>query len=909
MGQDGIEKGYAVSSDSGSHRCEAAGRASLFRALFVRPSRGLRLLAVLFLAMATVSIGGCGGCRKTDQVTKKKKPPKPDFKTGLLRTQPNPLTRAFATAKPGHLTSATLDLTANNFDFHGHLATDPVPLDPLPFSLENERPVDLPKGQKKRSEIFFYVPPGQRRPQIVTRLLTRSTRSRVISDGLPVQPMLAHQYHLLVLADSEDRYQFLTALDSVRFPSGDGEDSSIRLRDAHYRVVAPKIETEIPLSENPLAWTSIAYILWDGIDPQLLTKRQRQAMLDWLHWGGRLIVSGPRSMDALRGSFLEPYLPATGGGVLQLTQESFDELNARWSQEQHGVRPLKLIEEWSGEKLIAATDAPVEVTVADEGRPLVIERRVGRGVVVVTAFGLSQRELVAWDGYDGFVNGCLLRRTARDFPLDFAEKYGTVRVQWLDRKINPRVKNYDPGRTTAVRFFSRDEGVDHTDSRHQIGVSPRDLPADYAPDGFGGSGWSRADGAPFEQADWSVDETARFIGAGAAGWDDFNPVAAAARESLRDASGVDIPDARFVLAMLGIYLVVLVPVNWAFFSAVGRVEWAWIAAPVISLVFAVVVVRQAQLDIGFIRARNDIGVAELHAGHQRAHLTRYTSLYTSLSTDYELSFDDPSAMAQPFPGLADSFGGGGSRTTLTLRRLPKVTLSGFNVSSNSVRYLHSEQMFDLDGTLSCETGEGGEPLAVSNDTGLTIQGAAVVTRDQEDGSYHAAWIGSLPSGTSARLNFQPAKKGFRIERCFREWNGSPVTSLNEFDLNRETEPETEAESTTSETELGTEGDESTPSDMQSTRKRTTSGQLNIGRLISLAVRYCERGEYRLVGWTEDALSGEAIVPKANQFRQVHLVIAHLCYGELPTPTPDVGSRAKLERILTPKLGPEDLLDR
>ena len=57
---------------------------------------------------------------------------------------------------------------------------------------------------------------------------------------------------------------------------------------------------------------------------------------------------------------------------------------------------------------------------------------------------------------------------------------------------------------------------------------------------------------------------------------------------------------------------------------------------------------------------------EVQGGYSRAHLTRYMALYSSLSTTYDIRFDDPSALAQPFsfdrPVLA-----GQGRSTVTLR--------------------------------------------------------------------------------------------------------------------------------------------------------------------------------------------------------------------------------------------------
>ena len=65
-------------------------------------------------------------------------------------------------------------------------------------------------------------------------------------------------------------------------------------------------------------WTSIACVLWDDASPAALEPAQQQAMLDWLHWGGQLILSGPDTLDTLRDSFLAPYLPALRAGARKL---------------------------------------------------------------------------------------------------------------------------------------------------------------------------------------------------------------------------------------------------------------------------------------------------------------------------------------------------------------------------------------------------------------------------------------------------------------------------------------------------------------------------------------------------------------------------------------------------------------
>ena len=59
------------------------------------------------------------------------------------------------------------------------------------------------------------------------------------------------------------------------------------------------------------------------MSPDSLSVSQQQAMLDWLHWGGQLVLiggAGP-SFSIFRDSFLDPYLPADPTGESQLLGE------------------------------------------------------------------------------------------------------------------------------------------------------------------------------------------------------------------------------------------------------------------------------------------------------------------------------------------------------------------------------------------------------------------------------------------------------------------------------------------------------------------------------------------------------------------------------------------------------------
>ena len=201
------------------------------------------------------------------------------------------------------------------------------------------------------------------------------------------------------------------------------------------------------------AWTAIAYVLWDGMPVDKLTADQQRAMIDWLHWGGQLIISGPDSLDQLAGSFLAPYLPATSGGTEELKSPHFEPLNENWSlhQEKAGERlSLKVLD--------TSPLVGVRLRLEDQAHwlegtgELVAERQVGRGRTVVTSFALRSSEIVNWGSFDSFVNGGLLRRPPRVFSVT---DLGAPRMDWAgmsERRLDPRLMS-------ATRYFARDVAV------------------------------------------------------------------------------------------------------------------------------------------------------------------------------------------------------------------------------------------------------------------------------------------------------------------------------------------------------------------------------------------------------------------------------------------------------------------
>lgn len=822
--------------------------------------------------------------------------------------------------KPAHWIAVAQSAKANAQDFDGVLTYEVLANEglraPAALRLISRRPLVVARESEKVVEALLYCPPVVSGvPRLESSVRERRGGMVLAPSTIPLRPMLDHQYHLVVLAKEPDRYAFLDALYSVTAPLRDTVDTSAvnpsqLSLDAqkNYRVVAVPIDepSGLALPDNPLAWTSIAYVLWDEVDPESLRPDQRDALVDWINWGGQLIVNGPDSLDLLRGSFLEPLLPATWGGARQIPRREIELLEASWAAGDTG-RPLAADSEWTGVEL-----EPVSGSVALRGAVnLLVERRVGRGRVLVSGMQLADRRLVAWSrGVDNLFNGAILRRPARRFvPRTTGAAVGgagqKVAVEWAPPLEPMRI---DPLLNAKQRYFVRDAHVDmdalqlryqsmgvtsgggpparppwaQGSANQPVGGPAAGGPAagvqgpggqgapfggEFGGGAFGGGAGQQPGGfvgANVGEEDWVTLAPAAVPG-GVGAMNDFNLAATAARERLSDSAGVSVPGSGFVVACLAAYLFFLAPANWAFFAAIRRVELAWVAAPVIAVVGAWVVIQQARLDIGFVRSRVEVGVLELQPDTPRGLLTRFTALYTSLSTTYDMEFDG-AAVAAPFPRSAEGPSNPiGEPQAVAYERMEKTRLRDIAVSSATTEYIRSEQVIDVGayglpgssvpGSIRLEPRPGGGERVV-NRTAWRLDDVVVVERP--DGlagpaRLRGCWLGDLEPGSAASVAFLalPAPP---------EGDGQapPIPFAEEREAAAQL-------------------------------RRDEQEPMRLDDLLRLALdasRY-EPGERRVVARVSQVMPGLTIEPAASQQAGATLVVAHLGYGPPPPPQSDV----------------------
>lgn len=859
--------------------------------------------------------------------------------------------------KPGHWTTVGVPVQANVGDLLGAIELSamvnsrgsPSLLGPMAYWLRLQGITAVPKGQTRMVESPVFLPAEGTHPWLQLRLIDRLRRREVFAELFAAERMPPYQYLFVVLARNPDQYGFLTRLDSFRYPLDLSEDSDDR-RLLRTVLLAGDRPSSLPASG--LCWTTIAGMLWDEADPDALTPAQQQVLLDWLHWGGQLVVSGPGSLDLLKGSFLEPYLPAISAGSRSLGVEELRALDAGWSPRGRDgvVRVLRPARPWPAVHL----QKHPEARFLPQTGELLAERRVGRGRIVVSAFALSTQDLRDWAGYDGLVNACLLGRPPRRFRHNPYNSFSTNAVQagWEDRPLSATPRNtphtdtmgrvvpgsmevpwglnadseradqLDPLRVCRLWYLARDGGRVDVGISAEVPVVPN--PVSNSP--------GRQPGPKLEPRPppdpwcWFDASQNRLRGCGVAGWSDFNPLADAARRALQDAARIEIPDAHFVLWVVGVYLAVLVPLNYAVFRLLGRLEWAWFAVPVLALAGSVIIIRLARLDIGFERAVTEIALVEVQPNYRRGHVARYTGLYTGLYTEYSIQFEDPGAQALPFPTVAHPAKFDPEQSPrpvgVTYRSGPQgATLEGLAVASNSTNLLHTEQMLDLGGPVSAERlsesrwrvtngtdyylrGVGILGLAAPANSGepkptlrlvTTGQGLHVAIFEERPVSsgpasssgavpgnplpaaaggnspsagakvvFHAGWVGQLRPGQSAEVELED----------FTTW---PGTAWAEF---RDRDPLT-----------------------VDRRGRTLPGELNLRELIDLAsLLGLQPGETRLVAWIDQPIPGQEIFPPAPRTQHAAVLVAHLDYAFERDPKPDTVPRAMLAetpRVLRP----------
>jgi len=820
-------------------------------------------------ALCLLGTVGCRGCVSTaseqltrEELEKRAKEKKEALQTSPLLSVPGDYEIKTIFAKPGHWLETVRQVKSNREDLQvvttGDVLRGESSLLNIPgtnVSVEFSRPTILPKGQNKTLELQYFIPttnidsdglnPISKALRLRSNLLARSLLTPISQEPFVVNEVKHPEFLFLVVTPNPSDYSYLSATDLALWR---GSDLMLEERARSYHVLVNDSKGgKISLPTSLLSMTSMAVLLWDDVSPDDLSADQKTALIDWLHWGGQLIVSGPSSWSRLQNSFLLPYLPVQAVTAVELGPSDFEAFNYWVSVDASGQASDSL-------NFVGPPVPGLELQLAEgsswlpECDRLVAERPVGRGRTVVTAFPLREQRLVRWKYFANFLSSGLLRRPSRTV---IRQENSFVQT-WADALGG---MERDPRLNTQVRIVARDTPLSKASARaapefaalgQQEIESRASLP----------NGKSDIQTAPLTPRTFDVNDRELLQwSANAAAWSDTSGFAYQALAALRQAAGIVLPQRLTMIWLIGAYLIVLVPLNWCVFRLLGRLELAWVAAPILAVLGVVVVTRVARLDIGFARRTTEIGLMELQGEYPRAHVTNYTALYTSLSTNYALEFPERGSVALPLGDPSRRQVRPGSSLQKIQARYgasPGMGLDPVTVYSNSTHMIHSEQMVALaGGLLFAADASNGLKVALKNTTGFHFNGCCVFRRTAA-GQFQWAWLGELPVDATRSVEFTDGD----FDSPWTNWNQSHITQFAQ---------------------------QSADGDATDHGNPVLVGGVLYELLHAVPLM---PGQVRLLGYTDDRPAKTTIVPAGDQIDWRTVVIAHLQPALWSPITPD-----------------------
>ncbi|MCA9181856.1 MAG: hypothetical protein KDA51_10405, partial [Planctomycetales bacterium] len=406
-----------------------------------------------------------------EELEKRAREKRDSLEIGELLSLPTDSGTKILTAKPGHWIETRQQYKSNRDDLQviavGNVGRGKEPAIIPGTDMVNEvtRRTSLPRGQTKTVELQYFVPNSGKKKDVFdlgnspsnqlnfrTELLNWPLQTPILQspDIKPANELLEHEFHLAVLSPQPLGYEFLSSLDAI-FWRGDDLMESERIRSYFVSLVKPE-NNNYAFPHSMLTMTSMAVVVWDDVSPDDLSNEQQAALVDWLHWGGELLISGPNSWSRLQNSFLSPYLPAASAEAVEFETSDFAELSSTWTTADRTAsnqsEPLTILGPKIGGLRFQLNERGQWLPGSGE---LVAESQVGRGRIAATAFPLREPRIYRWKYFSSFFSTGLLRRPPRTVAANI-----TTRV-WQQMWAQPLDgMERDPRLHSNFRLLSRD---------------------------------------------------------------------------------------------------------------------------------------------------------------------------------------------------------------------------------------------------------------------------------------------------------------------------------------------------------------------------------------------------------------------------------------------------------------------
>ena len=196
-------------------------------------------------------------------------------------------------------------VTSHNEDFNGEIRVEVRNIFSDELIQTYATPLSLTRTDRQRRVIHVFLPGVS--SQLSIKLVNHAEQARVSQELTPELPKLLTDLVILALTPSRD---LLSRWDGKQIDD----------KDKGHTFVAYTDFKELPAHWN--GYNSVDFFVVRGVSlvERRISKRQQQALLDWIHRGGTLLVSGGADLRRLHGSFLETFLPVELGDLRRATQ-------------------------------------------------------------------------------------------------------------------------------------------------------------------------------------------------------------------------------------------------------------------------------------------------------------------------------------------------------------------------------------------------------------------------------------------------------------------------------------------------------------------------------------------------------------------------------------------------------------
>ncbi len=213
----------------------------------------------------------------------------------------------------------------------------------------------------------------------------------------------------------------------------------------------------------------------------------------------------------------------------------------------------------------------------------------------------------------------------------------------------------------------------------------------------------------------------------------------------------NLPSAGLLLVLLGIYLIVIGPINYLLLRRTGRLEWAWLSIPLVVLLFSTTFYL-----VGFgLRGRqsllDQVAIVNGAEGHPRGIATAFIGLFSPRRARYTIDFPGNALVSE-----ARSWRDSGNAVTAVRFTDSATEVADVLVDVGSVRTLTAETTVDVPVQVQSTLRIENNMLVgdIRSTGGTTLQDVLIVRGD----SFQS--LGTLATGTTQQVSFNTTSGNF-----------------------------------------------------------------------------------------------------------------------------------------------------